>query len=612
MSLNKIFPALFAVILPACAASDGALVYKQNCAACHDAGLARVPQKAVLSTLAPDSIVKALVSGAMRFQGVLLSADEKKAVAEFLTGKSLDLPKTEVGNVCTQKPVNLSADGPSWNGWGLDESNTRFQSASEAGLTAASVPKLKLKWAFGFPGDFVAYSQPVVFGGRVFVGSASGAVYSLDAKTGCTYWSYEGLAGVRAAITISPLEGSGYAAYVGDQQGNVYALDASIGKLIWKVRADEHPAARITGSPHLYKGVLYVPVASGEEWTSADPRYECCTFRGSVVALDSKSGKQIWKSYTIPEEPKKTRTNKIGTQLWGPSGASVWGSPTIDAKRNTLYVGTGDDYSEPAARTSDAILAFDLTTGKLLWSRQLTENDIFNTNCIQANQASCPTTPGPDHDFGSSPVLRNLPKGKRAIIAAQKSGLVHALDPDEEGEVIWQEKIGKGGLLGGIQWGVAADDNNVYAPLSDLVLHITDVSKLQASAGFQPSPTAGGGLFALRLKDGKKVWAAPPPAKACGTPGCSPAQSAAATLIPGVVFSGSLDGHLRAYSTADGSVLWDYDSARDYKTVNGVPARGGGIDGPGPAIAGGMLYVNSGYGLFNGMPGNVLLAFGAE
>lgn len=521
----------------------------------------------------------------------------------------LSTPATAASSktACTGQPVALTDSGPVWNGWGAGLDNSRYQTAAGAGLTAESVPRLKLKWAFGFPGDLSAYSQPVVFGGRLFVGSAGGTLYALDAKTGCTYWSYETLSGIRAAIIVAPMEGVGYVAYAADQQANVYALDASTGRLIWTVRADPHAQARITGAPQFHLGTLYVPVASGEEWASADPHYPCCTFRGSITALDARTGKQLWKTYTIADPPKATQKNRAGTQLWGPSGASVWGAPAIDAKRNALYAATGSSTSEPGAPTADSVVAMDLGTGKMLWFRQLSDSALFALGCVQSNRASCPNSPGPDHDFASSPILRELTRKKRILIAGQKSGLVHALDPDDEGEIVWQEKIGKGGLLGGIEWGAAADEKNVYAPLSDLALENSD-----ESTGFRPSFGLGGGLFALRLRDGRKVWSAPA-FRVCKERGCSPAQTAAAAVIPGVVFSGALDGHLRAYSTADGSLLWDYATAREYpETVNGVPARGGGIDGASATIAGGMVYVNSGFGQLHGMPGNVLLAFGSE
>jgi len=237
---------------------------------------------------------------------------------------------------------------------------------------------------------------------------------------------------------------------------------------------------------------------------------------------------------------------------------------------------------------------------------------VFNTTCIIPPGLNCPDVPGPDFDFGSSPILRSLASGKRALIVGQKSGVVHALDPDQQGEVLWQTRIGKGGVLGGIQWGPAADRDAVYVALSDYTLQISDPSQIQRNEGFGPDPNEGGGLFALKIATGEKLWDTPSPGKGCKTKGCSPAQSAAVTAIPDAVFSGALDGHLRAYSTKDGRILWDYDSVRDYETVNKVTAKGGSIDGPGPVVAGGMVFVNSGYGYFNAIPGNVLLAFSVD
>jgi len=582
----------------ALAAPDGADLYTKNCAACHET-LAVIQNHVALKTMTPEYIVHVLDSGAMRLQAANLSRDERAAIAEFLTGKTLPSSVASQAGRCSGPPPKSLA-GPAWNGWGADLENSRSQSGEAAGLTAAQVPKLKLKWAFGFPGDYSAYSQPVIVGGRVFVGSIGGQVYSLDASSGCTYWSFDAGAPVRSAITIGPDN----IAYFGDVHANVYALDANSGKLLWKTSADSYPTARITAAPKLYEGRLYIAVASRDEWFSADPRFECCKFRGSVLALDAKTGKQIWKTYTI-SETAHPMSKKAGTQLWGPSGVGVWTSPTIDTKRRVLYVGTGDSYSDPATPLSDSILALDLNTGKIAWSRQLTENDVFNGNCIQPKPSTCPADVGPDSDFGSSPILRTLSSGRRVIIAGQKSGIVHALDPDDKGKILWQTRIGKGGVLGGIQWGPAADRETAYVALSDLGL-------IPGPEGVIPDPKTGGGLFAIQLSTGEKLWSALPPEGGCKTPRCSPAQSAAVSVIPGVVFSGSLDGHLRAYSAKDGQILWDFDTARDFETVNGVPAKGGALDGPGPAVAGGILVVNSGYGFFNGMPGNVLLAFGVQ
>jgi polyvinyl alcohol dehydrogenase (cytochrome) len=322
-----------------------------------------------------------------------------------------------------------------------------------------------------------------------------------------------------------------------------------------------------------------------------------------VVALDAATGKQIWKTYTIGEDARPTQKNKVGTQLWGPSGVAVWSTPTVDVKRRLLYVTTGDNYTDPPTTMSDAFLAMDLDSGKILWSRQLTTGDAFTNACRMPDKTNCPDSNGPDFDFGAPPILVSLPNARRALVAGQKSGVVHAIDPDKNGEVIWQTRVGKGGALGGIQWGSAADQSRVYVALSDIAR--TSIIRRELD------PKLGGGMFSLSLEKGERVWSTPPPG--CGArERCSPAQSAAVTAIPGVAFSGSVDGHLRAYSTKDGAILWDFDTVGPYKTVNGVEASGGSLDGAGPAIGGGMLFVNSGYPVFGGMPGNVLLAFSVD
>ncbi len=608
-----------AFLLTACGlwAQDGQAIYKARCASCHDGGVPRAPQAAALKQMSPENVQFALKSGTMQVQGNFLTQPEIRAVSEFVTGKTA-APNTfakQANCADAGAPLDQAMSQPRWNGWGVDSSNHRFQPAAMAQLTAADVPRLKLKWAFGFPGDARAYAQPTIIGGRVFTGSLGRHVYSLSASSGCIYWASEVDFPVRSAITIARLGGR-WMAFFGDQHANAYGLDALTGKILWKTRVNDHPVAVTTGAPTLFEDRLYVPASSGEEVAGADPAYPCCTFRGSITALDAATGQIAWRAYTIPEQPKPTRKSAKGTQLYGPSGAGVWGAPTIDPVKRVLYVATGDSYSDPPARTSDAFLAFDLHTGRLLWSRQITEGDAFTVACGNPALADiCPQAKGPDFDFGSSPILVNLPNGKRALVAGQKSGVVHAVDPDQQGEVLWQTRLGRGSALGGIQWGPAADGVNVYAALSDIGFRPAPPGTPGAQPGMAGTtildPRSGGGLFALKLATGERVWSTPHPG--CGDrPGCSPAQSAAVTVIPGVVFSGSVDGHLRAYSTVDGHILWDQDTARDYQTVNGVKANGGAIDGPGPVVAGGMLYVNSGYGMFGGAPGNVLLAFSVD
>ncbi len=588
---------LCCLLLPVAAAQtpDGKALFAANCAMCHGpGGDTRAPRPEVLAQRPNESIVVALEAGAMRSQGARLTAAERRAIADFLSPRTAASEQAARANSCPAGPHPIrNVDG--WNGWGVDLVNTRLQPLKAAGLRPEDVPKLKVKWAFGVPYEVTVEAQPAVVGGRVFFGSATGAVYSLDARTGCQYWVFKADTRMRTAINVASIGRGRYAAYFGDSETNVYAVNAETGQLLWKTRLDMHPMAGITGTPKLYDGRLYVGVRSAsEEVAAGDPKYPCCTFRGSMVALDSATGRIIWKTWTVPDPPAKTKVSSAGTQLYGPSGAGIWASPAIDVKRRLIYAGTGNNYSDPPTNTSDAILAFDMDSGALKWSKQLTE-DAWNASCGRPGKPSCPANPDRDVDVGAAPILRPLGNGKDILLVGQKSGVVFGLDPDREGAIVWQKQISKGGAIGGIQWGMATDAENVYAPISDII------------------PGPGGGLFALRIRDGQQAWYVPPADPACkGKRGCSPAQLAAATVIPGVVFSGSMDGHLRAHSTKDGKLIWDLDTLRDFDTVNGVKAHGGSMNLAGPAVAGGMLFVNSGYNVMIGMPGNVLLALSVE
>jgi polyvinyl alcohol dehydrogenase (cytochrome) len=304
----------------------------------------------------------------------------------------------------------------------------------------------------------------------------------------------------------------------------------------------------------------------------------------------------------VPRRAEVTGRTPLGTTTLGPSGVGVWSTPTLDLRRNRLYITTGNNYSSPATGTSDAVMALDLDTGRIVWTSQALPNDVYNSNCSPLTRSpGCPEENGPDYDFGSPAMLVRTAAGRELLLAGQKSGIVWAFDPDRNGAVVWQTRVGSGGINGGVQWGMASDGELVYATVSDAVGTIVDGQRM-------PDPKVGGGLTALRVADGAIAWrAAPVP---CGpVPQCSPAQPAAVTAIPGVVFAGSLDGHLRAYSSRDGSVVWDVDTVREYDTVNGVKAKGGAIDGPGAIVVNGMVLVNSGYTRQGGIPGNVLLAF---
>jgi polyvinyl alcohol dehydrogenase (cytochrome) len=594
---------LAAPAITAAQAPNGEAVYKQHCARCHEGTMPRMPSREALKSVTPEAIETALSSFTMRRQGAALSPAERRAVAEFLSGRPagsyrapLDMmPKSAF---CSGTATGDPLAGTAWNGWGVDQRNTRYQPAAMARLTAGDVPRLKVKWAFGLPGVSASGSQVTVAGKRAFVGSRNGMVYALDTQTGCVAWSFQADAGVRSTPVLIPGAPGAAALYFGDAHAQVYSLDATTGALKWKVKVENHPDAMITGGVATHNGRLYVPVSSLEEGTAVIPTYECCTFRGSVVALDAATGRQLWKTFTIAEPARQTTRNKAGTQLWGPSGASIWSTPALDPDRNRLYVTTGDSYSNPPASSSDAVMALALDTGRIVWTKQTLPGDAWNVACLEtgAGRQQCPESAGPDHDFGSSPVLAPFP-GRRLLLAGQKSGVLWALDP-ESGEIVWQRPVGSGGVLGGIEWGFAADASTAYVSLS---------------GALEKKPGEAGGVVAVGIADGKQRWSAPPPADTCGNrAGCSTAQPAAVTAIPGVIFSGSLDGHLRAYAADSGRVIWDFDTLREFPTVNGVPARGGSINGPGATVAGGMVFVSSGYSSIGFTPGNVLLAFSVD
>lgn len=589
---------IFAVLaitasLPCSAAVSGEDVYQRRCAACHDHPSETVPPRAALKQLSVTRILRALDFGVMINIAYVLSRPEREAVAMYL---GVDRPENPVPAqaYCSNRAVNIGASpNPAWNGWGPNRSNARYTTSS--GITLSQVGKLKLKWAYAFDGDVSAFGAPTVLGDTLFVGSAGGTVQALNTDSGCVRWVYQASGPVRSAL-VAVRNGDKHILVFTDLTGWAYGVEAETGRQLWKKKPEQHESSRLTGSAAVYKGMVFIPVASWEETRSNNTEYPCCTSRGSVVALRAKDGVEVWKTYMIRETPKQLEKGAVGT--WGPSGASVWGSPTLDEKRGLLYVTTGDNFSSPATDMSDAVLALNLKTGRIVWAKQMTAGDVFGGVCRGT------TCPGPDYDFGSSAILEKLPNGHDVLLAGQKSGIVYALDPDRKGEILWQTRVGKGGTNGGVQWGMASDGQNVYAAVSDLARK----GGANTALGSEPDPSQGGGLTALRIASGEKVWyAAPQP---CGSkPGCSPSQPAAVTAIPGVVFSGSDDGHLRAFATEDGRLLWDFDTVRDYQAANGVAGKGGSLDGAGPVLVGGMLFVNSGYARNGGMPGNVLLAF---
>jgi polyvinyl alcohol dehydrogenase (cytochrome) len=581
-----------------------------QCSACHQENAAvagtpneRAPTRAQLRQFSAEAVVTALTTGKMQQQGGLLTTEQRKSVAQFATGKRLgaESASSAVANACKiQKPMREAASMVGWNGHGNGPAANRFASARTGGITAADLPRLKLKWAFGYANVGAARAQPTVAGGRLFVASENGEVHALDPLTGCTYWSFKARAGVRTAPYVAPYRSAtgkrGQAVFFGDGRANVYGVDAQSGHLLWTTHVDSHASAGLTGSPVVHDGRLFIGVQGlSEEGRGSTGGYGCCTFRGSLVALDVSTGKQLWKTYTIDESTPRGK-NKDGVQMYGPAGGGIWSAPSVDAKRGVVYASTGNAYADPAQKMTNAVIAFDQVTGAVRWYKQLTLADNWAMGCQARNPGNpaCPEILGPDFDFSATPMLARAGK-RELIVIPQKSATAFALDPDHEGEIVWIRSFGNGSGLGG-QWGGAVDGSNLYTGINDFLT---------------PTP---GGMAAISLANGQLVWKMPPQPLLCGQKrqGCSAGQGAAVTAIPGAVFSGAHDGGLRAYSTTDGSILWMFDANKEFTTVNGVKANGASMDGPGAVVAGGMLFVNAGYGGLVGRPGNVLLAFGLD
>jgi polyvinyl alcohol dehydrogenase (cytochrome) len=583
---------------------SGFATFQTRCAQCHgNPNVDRAPTPSALREMTPEKIYAAMTTGVMQQQSSALNDAQKKAVAEFMAGRPMGSAASgaaeHMGFQCrTNPPLPDPASRPSWNGWSPDLANTRFQPAQVAKLTAAQVPGLKLKWAFGFPSGVSANAQPTVVSGRVFVGSDNGFVYSIDARSGCVYWSFETGSIIRNSIVVGAVTGAGdakYAAFVGDGHANVYAINAQDGTRLWKTKVDPHFVARITAGIRYFEGKVIVPVSSSEEFSSGNPGYSCCTSRGSVVALDAGTGRQIWKAWVVPDEPKPYKTMANGVVLYAPAGGAVWNSPTIDPVKRAVYFGTGDATTSPSPKTTDAIMAVDLDTGRFLWAYQATENDVFMGGCNGSDKSeACPNPMGPDMDIGNSPILKSLASGKRVLIAGTKSADIFGLDPDDNGKLLYRihplglPLNGNGRGRASIVWGGAAGEELVYYGIG------------------------GGGLAAIRPATGERAWLftlPPPPGGGRGVQ-----LGAAATAIPGVVFEGASDGTLYAVGAADGTKIWEYPTAREFETINRVaPAHGGAISTSGAVVVDGMLYVGSGYAVGSGASGgNVLLAFGPE
>jgi polyvinyl alcohol dehydrogenase (cytochrome) len=604
-------------------ANHGETLYRQRCATCHDNATDRTPARAVIAANPPAFIYNALRNGVMQPMAAGLSEDDMKAIALYLspqTGGRGTAGDPNVNAIWGASSASMPLDGPrcaaaapavnlaaadQWNGWSPGKDNARYQ--TRPGLAASDVPRLRVKWAFRYPGS--KNGQATVIGERLFVTSMSGAIYALNARTGCVYWRHDAPSATRSSVSVGPITANGRtrtALYFSDWSKSAAALDAETGEEIWRTQIEDQTGVQMTGAPTLWRDVLLVPISTGNEAFATNDNYECCKFIGSLVALDARTGRILWKRYTTDQRNLPYRLNARGQQMWGPAGGSIWSAPTIDAARGLAYVSTSNSHTDAPNEGSNSVIAINLRTGEVAWRNQVWPNDNYIIGCPRA--ANCPAQIGPDFALGASPILHTGRDGRQLLLAGQKSGILWALDPADNGKLVWKRQLSPGSALGGIEFGPAADEDRVYVGISDVVL---------------PADRSRAGMYALRISDGEIVWSAPTPRLTCRWRNnyCNPAISQAVTVIPGIVFAGSMDGHFRAYQASDGKVVWDYDTAgQPHRTVLGEEAYGGVIDGAGPTVAGGMVYVHSGYAGrqtanpndLTGRDGNLLLAFSVD
>ena len=575
-------------------ALPGKAHYEKHCAACHNGDLEKAPHKDMIGLMTSGAILMTISDGIMVNEASMLSDEARVEVAEYLSGAEIE-DETVALNQCPDSIGFERGVSPADRNWGIQPTNTRKIDAVTAGISSENVGTLTRNWAVAFPGASRVRSQPLIAGGLVFVGSHNGMVYAFDSKTGCVAWQTRVAAEVRTGITLGNVQETSLL-FFGDVLGNVYGADAATGKINWRLRADDHPNATITGSPSFHAGVVYAPVSALEVSLAINPQYECCTFRGSVVAIDAATGLQIWKTYTIQEEPTIFGQNPVGTDIIGPSGAVVWNSPSIDETTNQLFVGTGENMSSPASLTSDALIAMDLDSGKINWVFQATANDVWNGACDTKFPQNCPVENGPDFDFGGATIIVETSTHGSLVIAGQKSGFVHAIDP-ATGKLVWQTRVGRGGIQGGIHFGIAASGETLLVPISDM-----------ADGRSYPDPD-NPGMNALDANTGKLIWSVLHENQCDDRPYCHPGISQVPTVIGDMVVAGSMDGLVRAYAVNSGEILWVLDTTDDFESTLGKMTRGGSLGGAaGPIASSGMLLISSGYGIYNHMPGNLLLS----
>jgi polyvinyl alcohol dehydrogenase (cytochrome) len=611
-------PAPTPVAVPA--VHPGELVYKASCAACHDnTETTRAPSRDNLKGMSFQYVNYALTEGKMKAMGAALTAEQRASVVSYVTGR--DTTKTvdwAPSMMCTGARAAVDLEGPDAaisTHYGFDSNNTHKLTAKQAGLTTAQMSNMELAWSIAFPDSTTMRSQGAIVGKNLFYPATDvGKVYAFDlsdpAKP-CVQWVYSTPGGspLRTSVAYGVLgDGTPLLVFSGIDS-TVHAVDPRTGKALWTKPVGSYTYSMTSGTPSILKDRVIVPVSQFEISNAAQNGYDCCTNHGYVLSLDPKTGAGQWR-YDTMEEAKPIRDRGDGKPLKGPSGAPIWNSPVVDEKRGLIYFGTGESNSPPAHKNTNALIAIDLKTGKEKWSFHATPNDIFNSGCglnPKAELLNCtraPETVFRDVDFGASLILGTQSDGKQLVYAGQKSGSVWALEPDT-GKVVWRKALGTGSALGGVHWGIAYDNDTVFAPISNVGQPI--------KGEWDGDPSIKPGLYALNAKTGAIKWQFNPEPPA-GTPP-SPrgfrgaAFSTAPVVIDGAVVAAALDGTLFVIDKNTGKELWSFKTMQDYDGINGVKGKGGAIDSNSITAVNGLLLVNSGYGMFGQAGGNMLLAF---
>lgn len=588
----------------------GEQIYQTVCAFCHAGGDARAASLRTLQSMTAEMLEYTLTEGLMSAQASALTDEQRAAVIDYLAAERPDNNWIS-NNICSDQHQSVSLASIKLAGAGVDAAFSRNLSAEQAGLKKADLEQLELAWAIGFPNITGLRSSPVISDNTLFYpAGATGYLLALDTQTGCIKWSYDAGAALRASAAISEPQDNGQRyLIITDEQARLHALDPASGTLLWQVsgEVDEGVATRLTGAPLPFEDRLYVPVSASGVARGAEAEHECCDGRGAVTALNITSGERLWTYVTMPPAAYTGAVNSAGARLRGPSGAPIWSSPSLDIKRRLLYVTTGENTSLPATDTSNAIIALDIDTGEVRWQFQAIANDVWNMACSGRNPG--PNCPAPedsirkDWDFGSAATLVQLPDGSERLLAGQKSGHLWALNPDD-GAVLWQQRIGEGGALGGNHWGIAVDNTKVLLPISD------------PNGANRTDDVIRSGIYAFDIATGRADWeyrARPDCDNGRAERVASCAQrygfSAMPLVIDGALVAGNIDGRLFIFDNADGRILFEFDTSDFFDTVNGIEARGGSIDAHSIAAGAGMVFVGSGYERFSQQAGNVLLAF---